>query len=257
MSTPELATLGPCSLWVSAEDVADVCDAIEHSGDPSVYDDFAQKASDALYILSARQFAGECGPIVVRPCDRTCECVHPGRYFGWYATGQCGCLSRVKLSGYPVREIVEVLIDGVAIDASEYRLDGHRWLTRLADADGNAQRWPHGQRLDLATTEEDTWSVEYTYGMDPPALGSQRGARACLPARPRLPRCRRRVLAPGRGNVGDPAGDHVRDGNRCLGGADEPADGRAVPAGVQPERSPRSRSTVWSPDIQPYAKKYG
>jgi hypothetical protein len=241
---------------VTAEDVAAVCEALDSSGDPSVYDDFAQKASDALFILSGEQFAGECGPIVVRPCDRTCECVHPGRSWGWFATGQCGCLSRVKLSGYPVREIVEVLIDGVVIDPAEYRLDGHRFLTRLADADGKAQRWPHGQRLDLATTEEDTWSIEYTYGLDPPALGLNAALELA---------CQLAHASPGSGGECDlPAGvtQVVRQGITFEMGSDVwealmtlPMVGLFLMA-YNPNRL-RRRSTIWSPDVQGYAKKYG
>ena len=83
--------------------------------------------------------------------------------------------STVKLAG-SVREVSEVKIDGVVIDPSEYRVDKEKYLVRLADADGNHQAWPGCQRLDLADTEADTFSVTYTYGQEPPLLGLEAAA---------------------------------------------------------------------------------
>jgi hypothetical protein len=62
-----------------------------------------------------------------------------------------------------------VKIDGAVVDPSGYRLDGKRWLVRLADADGTIRFWPGCQRLDLDDTEPGTWSVTYVYGAAPPA----------------------------------------------------------------------------------------
>ena len=103
----------------------------------------------------------------------------------WGCEGQpCGCypLSRVKLSGYPVREITQVKIDGEIVDPDTYRLDGSRWLTRVRDpADPDtALGWPSCQLDDLPDTEDGTFSVTYTYGQNAPALGAMAaGALAC------------------------------------------------------------------------------
>jgi hypothetical protein len=70
-----------------------------------------------------------------------------------------------------VWEILEVKIDGVVLDPSEYRLDEYRWITRLADASGNPQMWPSCQRLDLEDTEPGTWSVTYNSGQPAPTAG--------------------------------------------------------------------------------------
>lgn len=256
MSTPELAQTGPCSLWVTGEDVAATCDALDSSGDPTVYDNAAQEASDVLFALSGQQFAGECGPVTVRPCAGPCGCWPPGRVdVGWHQR-QCGWLSQVKLSGYPIREITEVLIDGAVIDPAEYRLDGRRYLTRLADADGRAQRWPACQRLDLAETEEGTFAVTYTYGQDPPLLGIEAAQQlAC------------QIAAAGPDASGDcalPDGTvvvtrqgvtieldrFIEDGISAL-----PLVGLFLQT-YNPARL-RKRSTVWSPDIAPHARQVG
>jgi len=97
--------------------------------------------------------------------------------WGWYwdHNSGCGCvpLDRIHLAGYPVREILEVKIDGVVVpEAFNWRLDKRRFLTRMADANGNAQRWPACQRLDEPDTEIGTFSVRYAYGQDPPLLGA-------------------------------------------------------------------------------------
>jgi hypothetical protein len=92
--------------------------------------------------------------------------------WGYPLAGLCGnCLvacepSLVKLSGYPVREITEVLIDGDVLAADQYRLYNARYLMRLDSA-----HWPWSQNLTLPSTEEHTFSVSYTHGADPPALG--------------------------------------------------------------------------------------
>lgn len=177
----------PCSDWITGEDVAECC-SVETS-DGAIFDSVATEASSLLFELSGRQFAGLCGPRTVRPeCD-SCYCgaqvLSRGHVIGpWdygYPLSLCdSCLvacspSRIKLAGYPVREITEVKIDGVVVAASEYNLWNSRYVTRLNDA-----RWPIAQDLTLADSEEGTFSISYSYGADPPALGVRAAAQlAC------------------------------------------------------------------------------
>jgi hypothetical protein len=70
------------------------------------------------------------------------------------------------LAGYPIRAITEVKINGDVILPSEYTIWNQRYLTRL-----DGMSWPVAQDLTLADTEESTFSISYTYGADPPALG--------------------------------------------------------------------------------------
>lgn len=189
MSTPEPITPGPCAPWITGEDVAVVCTAIPNSGDPSVYDQAALAASQVLFELSGRQYAGECER-TVRPCVPGCGC-WPTRawaygawdpWYGWWggpgvgsanmAGGRncCGCLSEVKLAG-TANQITDVLIDGVVIDPANYRLDQHKFLVYMDDADGNPQHWPACQNLARDDTEEGTFAVTYSYGKPPPEAG--------------------------------------------------------------------------------------
>jgi hypothetical protein len=174
-------------VWITGDDVADCCNVETSSG--SIFDAVAEQASELLFQLSGRLYAGEQGPRTVRPDCESCWCGYQilsrGHIVGpWdygYPLDLCdSCLvacdpSMIKLAGVPVREIVEVLIDGDVVAASEYSLFNERYLVRLND-----QRWPRRQDLTLENTEDGTWSVEYTYGADPPALGLSAAAQiAC------------------------------------------------------------------------------
>lgn len=168
---------GPCSLWTTIDAIAECCAIEETSGDSGLIASLTNAAtatSQILFDLSGRQFAGECQR-TVRPCSTQCMCgvqvLSRGHLVGWngdcWGGSTCGCLplSEVKLSGYPVRSITEVKIDGVVLDPSEYRIDGYRYLVRT-----NGARWPSCQSLDLDDTEEGTWSVTYVYGQTPPQM---------------------------------------------------------------------------------------
>lgn len=93
---------------------------------------------------------------------------------GCGCSGGCGCQpSSVTLPG-PVASITEVLLDGVVLAASGYRLDGDM-LIRMG-----GESWPVQQDLALPTTEPNTWSVRYQQGIAVPAvLNGVAGAYAC------------------------------------------------------------------------------
>lgn len=181
-------TLGPCSAWVTGDEVAACCTVESSSG--AIFDDVADQASQLLFQLSGRQFSGLCQTETpVRPYCDSCWCgyqilsrgyvIGPWDYgYPLYLCDTCliACSpSRVKLAGYPVREILEVKIDGAVVDPGEYNVWNHRYLTRLNDA-----RWPVMQDLTLPDTEDNTFSVTYTYGASPPLMGAQAAAQlAC------------------------------------------------------------------------------
>jgi hypothetical protein len=169
----------PCTQWITGDDVADCC-SIETSS-AFEYEQAATAASDILFEISGRLFPGECEKTVRPACDE-CYCGYQvlsrGHVVGPWDWGYPGwgqfcdsCLvscnpSLVKLSGYPVREISEVLIDGVALAADQYRLFKNRFAMRLDDG-----RWPFQQDLTLPDTEDNTFSITYSYGADPPEIG--------------------------------------------------------------------------------------
>ena len=175
--------MGPCSPWITGDDVAACCNVETSSG--ALFDQAAEAASDLLFELSARIYAGECGPRTVRPWCDSCWCgyqilsrgyvIGPWDYgYPLYLCDSCliACSpSLIKLAGVPVREIDEVLIDGDVVDPSLYTIWNDRYLKRLDSA-----HWPMAQNLTLSDTEDHTFSITYTYGADPPELGQMAAA---------------------------------------------------------------------------------
>lgn len=199
---PPGPTLGPCQMWIAGEDVRAACPgAIDL--DQALLDTAAFEASMALYEISGRRFSGLCER-TVRPTADPCNC-WPASLgwgpltwmsqpwgsgtWGWWddcGGGQQGCwpVSSIKLSGYPVREIVEVKIGGEVLPELDgdgnpnYRLDGYRSLTRMNSPDESVapRRWPGCQQLALDDTEPGTFAITYRCGQDPPQLGRDAAA---------------------------------------------------------------------------------
>ena len=95
----------PCTVWISGEDVAAVCDTLNSSGDPSVFEIVALEASEILWAASGRQFSGPCSGVVVRPCVPSCGCWGWGwgsgfgfswDSGGWWIAGGGGGVSAVQ-----------------------------------------------------------------------------------------------------------------------------------------------------------------
>lgn len=289
MSTPETLTFGPCTNWISSEDVAASCDALDSSGDPAVYDSAVRQACEILWAASGRQFSGACGPVTVRPCVSSCGCwgTWAGAYEFWWnvgygywiggggnglsavqgwgacdggwSNGCCGSLSRVKLDGYPVVSVEQVMIDGNVIDPADYRLDQNKWLTYLDDADGNKRRWPNCQNLGREPGEPGTFTVTYTHGIQPPEIGLQAAVQlACHIARLEgdceLPAGTTRVARQGiTVDVAVPGGQGRHElpvGFMSLSLV------QLFLATVNPHGLKR-RSAAWSPDVERYALRYG
>lgn len=196
---PRPMSAGTCSPWAEAGDVGPPCN--DYGFDEALLDDALQFASDVLFNLTGRRWPGECVD-TLRPCGygtgRTTAPRQSWSGQGYAGAHWCGCNdsracgcrrpSEVKLPGYPVRSIQQVKIDGAVVPSARYRVDDHRWLVYLP-ADGEQRRgWPCCQRLDLADTEDDTWSITYTYGMAPPVGGQLAAASlACQVALSRDP----------------------------------------------------------------------
>lgn len=184
IGAPPAFQYGPCEPWLDPEDVAACCSVTPASSDWSLFYESAVSASQLLWNLSGKQF-GVCQKTGVRPPCSGCTCgfqvLSRGHIVNSGYSGYCEfCLvacnpSRIKLSGYPIREITQVKIDGDVLAETEYRLDKRRWLIRK-----NGARWPTQQNLTLDDTEDGTFSISYTYGQDAPTLGKQAAAQlAC------------------------------------------------------------------------------
>lgn len=160
------SALGPCSAWTTSEEVAECC-SVEVGSDFALFDEVVNAATRALWEFSARQFSGTCTKTVYPRCASQSVCsyqvlsrghiVWPTIELGLVGAFLCGChRDSVLLSGYPVKEILEVVIDGATFDLGSYELRNYRYLVRTDGSD-----WP----------TEEGWSVRYTYGQVPPEIG--------------------------------------------------------------------------------------
>lgn len=143
--------------------------------DPAVQQRAITYATKIMWAATGRRY-GLC-PVVTRPCgnDRRCgEC--SGAWFpgvGWMRPyildglwRNCGCSCacdckprcQITLPG-PVASVSEVLIDGIVLAASSYRVDDHQYLVRT---DGDC--WPRCQDYNVDVPADGTLQVSYLRG---------------------------------------------------------------------------------------------
>lgn len=192
MTTPT-PTRGPCEAWdpIWCVDLTSAGVNLAASGAALL------AATEILYNRSAQQF-GLC-TFTVRPCRDDCQDNVWPSYSGgvggwggdwwqwggmwprpalingaWYniACGGCGAgcscteISRALLPS-PVASVVQVKLNGQVLSATgDYRVDNYRELIRLG---GNV--WPICQDMNLADTEDNTWSVTVQVGQVVPNAG--------------------------------------------------------------------------------------
>lgn len=181
--------MGLCQPWATSEDLHGPC-AGESGIDEALIDQALEVASEVVYVLSGRQFPGECDG-TLHPCpDRRhtyrtepaswsnhSSLGHPGSW----ATGVgarwlrcrhrrgCGCapMHALDLGVAPLLEVASVVIDGEELDGSAYRIDNGRELVRV-----DGEPWPGC--VDHADPE--AFAVTAKWGQVPPTAGVRAAA---------------------------------------------------------------------------------
>lgn len=150
-------------------------------------------ATYILWALTGRRY-GPC-PVTIRPCGPKCSgpmgyvtypvnasgavgggspwmipWIDNGLWRNCGCTGGCSCQAtcQVALPG-PVAEVQEVIVDGVVVDPSAYRLDYVRGIPVLVRTDGLC--WPDCQDMDASLTEEGSFGITYLLGIGVPIAG--------------------------------------------------------------------------------------
>lgn len=136
-------------------------------------------ATFIMWAATGRQY-GLC-EITVRPCGRwPCDdgvvgyswsggvwtpYVYGGQWFNCPCGDFCSCSARcrVYLPG-PVGSVASVVVDGVTVNPSAYRVDDGRWLIRT---DGDC--WPYRQNFDI-DSGSGTFLVTYSRGTAVPQV---------------------------------------------------------------------------------------
>lgn len=177
---------GPCS-WTLETSCCPDWDTM----DPQVKDVASAYATYMLWALTGRRY-GPCS-VILRPCGPKCDqqggmfypygygpqgpggpwmvpYVLDGVWRNCVCPGTCTCRARceVPLPG-PVARVDEVMIDGVVLDPSAYRLDSYRGTPVLVRTDGDC--WPDCQDVGLANDAVGAFAITYARGVDVPRAG--------------------------------------------------------------------------------------
>ena len=144
----------PCEPWLTRADVCGPGDDVS----PTIASAAIASATSWLYEATCGRFTGVCTS-TIRPRrlidDGVCSVPESRRY-------------RLDLSPWvagPILSIAEVVVDGVTVDAGDYRLVNARWL--VTHEGGALHPWPD-QHPDRPDGDEGTWSVTVTHGRVPP-----------------------------------------------------------------------------------------
>lgn len=155
-----------CEVWATEADLCEPCSNYEF--DMSTMDTALQVASDILFELSGRRFAGSCTDVVRPTGSRGC----------WSHSSAGYALSEITLGAYPVTAITAVKVredkGGTleTLDSSLYRIDNYRKLVRLDDPNGNNPGWPSHQDMGQDESGDGVFfEVELSYGIAPPPAG--------------------------------------------------------------------------------------
>ena len=177
---------GPCDTWPVTWNTQCLGEL-----DPAVTGTALRAASELLWLRSGQRF-GLCTQ-VLRPCRRECQGmpwpasdnmwpnIWPGQTYPlpyWWngqwlnltcgsCASDCSCatVEEVTLPG-GVYQILQVLVDGVELSPSAYRLDDNRIVVRI---DGGT--WPLCNDLSKEDTEVGTWSITAQWGEPVPEIG--------------------------------------------------------------------------------------
>lgn len=210
MAAPES---GPCGSWITTADVLRCCSGLSDDPHRALLQQAVDVATAILYRLSGHQYPGLCTR-TVRPCFGSgCGCNGrdwmqwplggwsywvwdqaaagwsfpslpyrvDGEWFNEWNGGCCGTchLPSVELPG-PIAEITEVVIDGVVVDPSVYKVEQFARLVRIDGA-----HWPCTQDRTKESgayanevppipndgSRDGTWQVTYVYGRVPDESG--------------------------------------------------------------------------------------
>lgn len=166
---------GPCNWDVT---VSDDCCPSWSTLDPDVQVRSIRLATKVIWAATGRRY-GICDA-VIRPCgnDRRCGSCGSFDFFGgWmrpllldglWRNCLCGCPCdcaphcQIRLPGW-VENVTQVMVDGVIIAPSSWRVDNHTWLVRT---DGDC--WPNCQDYNVDSPADGTMTVSYGVGQPVP-----------------------------------------------------------------------------------------
>lgn len=143
-----------CQAFVTVEDVLSAKCACElnEADDGALIAEYIDEASDMLYVLSGGRVFGICER-QVWPI-KTGECYDGPERTDWVSWDS---VDSIPLPG-PDTNVIEVTIDGIALNPSEYGLiDGHKLFRRSGC-------WPVSNDVTKADTQAGTFTITVRFG---------------------------------------------------------------------------------------------
>lgn len=164
----------PCIVWATEADLPATCkDDTVH---PPTIVQAMSYASTILYNLTKRRWSGLCSDSW-RPYDMG-RCWNPAcstsTGLSNYSRGGITWAydhDAIKLPARNVRAVQSIVINGTTIDPATYEIRDSRYLWRKLDrvTGQGFTSWPCWQDMHRWDGEKDTFTIAYTYGLDPPA----------------------------------------------------------------------------------------
>ena len=157
-----------CEPFFTVDDVLEAECACNLNEDDhgDIIEEFIDDVSDILYVLSNGRVTGVCERKVWP--FRTGVLCGPGGLFGY---GRQNWIDFDSVDSIPLRgpntEIIEITIDGLLIDPSEYGLLNGNKLFRRSGS------WPSDNDITKDDSEEGTFTITYRFG-DPIGLSTTR-----------------------------------------------------------------------------------
>lgn len=186
MTAPCVGTCNETTGWLTADDLCAPCvEFIDYTGSP--LEDSMKMASDLLFFASAQQFPGTCRELV-RPCGQGFQGVYVPynlrHLSGWpcgHEPGSCSCtpFRKIDLAFQPLTSIVGIKVCNdsnpdwpgtCVLDPAYYHIDNFALLVRDENPDGTNPGWPNCGQMSPSTALEDTFEVDFTYGLEPPSF---------------------------------------------------------------------------------------
>jgi hypothetical protein len=179
-----------CQDWITDADVEACAYVIPDGFDTAA---ILTQASELAYVLSGRQFPGECA-FTARPCGYSGSWglgtmqlwgttgglpSLPYQVNGSWFNGWCGChWDSCGCNGYPrldlgrgdIVDVTAVIVNGVALADSDWRVDSAQYVVRL---DGGV--WPCCQDMTV-NSGAGYFAISYTAGLTPPEAGVRAAA---------------------------------------------------------------------------------
>lgn len=156
---------GLCSQWITEDEFLSCCDSIDENTSTEDITRAIEIASNSLYMMSGRQFRGNCTRTVT-VCRENCRNTD--------VELRCDAENEISIGYWPITDLRSIKFDGVEqlperdpdtdefVSDPNFQINDYRYIEKL---DG---KWP------IQWGEEDQEvEITFVYGVEPPEMGKE------------------------------------------------------------------------------------